>query len=317
MLNLPSTMSNLIFTELLLAIVLTSSYVLASEKCIFCRDINCQRSTYDAEEQCSEKLDSCVSVFKAGVVQAQGCLESLEDDWRDTCQDKDIGHEIDCEICVTERCNNVASKRANCLQCNNTEDAQCAESPELLKATQCPIARSGRSFCFASLVGDVLERGCSLTLLDQVNCLADPNCHLCDPLEQPHCNDQIVRVDDGPTTQDPTESTSSSTESTPSSTITTESSSSSTTSTSTSSTTSTSTSSSTSSTTSSSTTSSSTSSTTSSSTNSPETTQSTTEPSTTEEVPTTTGKPNSAFGLNASVFLIFAQLAVCFYNPLK
>ncbi|XP_039481815.1 integumentary mucin C.1 [Drosophila santomea] len=309
MLNLPSTMTNLIFTELLLAIVLTSSYVLASEKCIYCRDINCQRSSYAAEEQCADKLDSCVSVFKAGVVQAQGCLESLEDDWREKCQDKDKGHEIDCEICVTERCNNLASKRANCLQCNNTEDAQCAESPELLKAAQCPIARSGKSFCFASLVGDILERGCSLTLSDQVNCLADPNCHLCDPLEQSHCNDQIVRADDSPTTQDPTESTSSSTEYTPSSTITTDSSSSSTTSTATSSTTSTSTSSTTSS--------SSTSSTTSSSTNSPETTQSTTEPSTTEEVPTTTGKPNSAFGLNASVFLIFAQLAVCFYNPLK
>lgn len=133
-----------------------------------------------------------------------------------------------------------------------------------------------------------MKRGCSLTLSDQVKCLADPNCHLCDPLEQPHCNDQIVRADDSPTTtQEPTESTSSSTESTPSSTMTTESSSSSPES-----------------------------STTSSTTNSPETTQSTTEPSTTEEVPTTTDKPNSAFGLHASVLLIFAQLALCFYKPL-
>ncbi|EDW56693.1 GM15684 [Drosophila sechellia] len=289
-------MSNLNCSKFLVALVLTSSYVLASEKCIYCRDINCQRRIYSAQEQCSEKLDACVSVFKAGVIQAQGCLESLEDDWREKCEDTDEGHEIDCEICVTERCNNVAFKRASCLQCNNTEDAQCAESPGLLKAVQCPIARSGRSFCYASLVGDVLRRGCSLTLSDQVKCLADPNCHLCDPLEQPHCNDQIVRADDSPTTPEPTESTSSSTESTPSSTMTTESSSSSTTSTSTSSPES---------------------STTSSTTNSPETTESTTEPSTTEEVPTTTAKPNSAFGWNASVLLIFAQLTVCFYNPLK
>lgn len=121
MLNIPSAMSNLNSSKLLVALVLTSSYVLASEKCIYCRDINCQRSSYDADEQCSEKLDACVSVFKAGVIQAQGCLESLEDDWREKCEDKDKGNEIDCEICVTERCNYVAAKRTSCLQCNNTE----------------------------------------------------------------------------------------------------------------------------------------------------------------------------------------------------
>jgi len=103
------------------------------------------------------------------------------------------------------------------------KDIQCAESPELLKAIECLIPRSGRGFCFASLEGDRLERGCSLTLSDQVNCLANPNCHLCDPLEQPRCNDQLIKADDSSTTEDPAESTSSSTESTPSSTITTES----------------------------------------------------------------------------------------------
>ncbi|XP_016969125.1 putative protein TPRXL [Drosophila rhopaloa] len=294
MLNVPSAMSNLNLYQLLFALLLLgSSYVLASEKCIYCRGINCQRSSYVAEEQCSDRMDACVSVFHEGIIEAQGCLDSLEDDWREKCQDKNKGRGVDCEICVSEKCNTVASKRASCLQCNNTEDAQCMETPELLKAVQCPIARSGRSFCYASLEGDSLERGCSLSLTDQVNCLANPNCHLCDPLEQPHCNDQAVKADDSSTSESPTESTSSSTESTPSSTITTDSTTDSTTLSTTSSTTSSSTSSSS-----------------SSSTSSPETTES----STTEEIPTTTNKPNSAFGLHVSFFLIFVQLALCIAN---
>ncbi|XP_017044940.1 threonine-rich protein [Drosophila ficusphila] len=291
-------MSNLSFPQLLLALLLfASGCVLGSEKCIYCRGINCQRSSYEAEEGCSDRLDACVSVFQGGIIQAQGCLENLEDDWREKCFKTNKGNGIDCEICVTEKCNNLGSKLASCLQCNNTVDSECAESPGLLKAVQCPIARTGRSFCYASLEGDVLERGCSLTLANQLNCLANPNCHLCDPLEQAHCNDMIVKADDSPTTELPSESTSSSTESTPNSTVTTEPTSSSSTTSSTSSS-------------SSSSTTSTTSSPTSIPTNSPETTQSTTEPSTTEEIPTTTNKPNSAFGFHVSFFLIFAQLAL-------
>ncbi|XP_050744068.1 uncharacterized protein LOC108022148 [Drosophila biarmipes] len=309
-------MSNLNFDQLLLALLLSSSYVWASEKCTYCRGINCQRTSYEADEECSDKLDACVSVFQDGFVQAQGCLESLEDDLKEKCTENNKGYGIDCEICITEKCNNVAPKTYSCLQCNNTEDTQCAESPDLLKAVQCPIARSGRSFCYASLLGDRLERGCSLTLSDQVGCLANPNCQLCDPLEQPHCNDQVLKTDDNSTTESPTESTSSSTGSTPSSTITTESTSSSTPSSTTSSSTSLSTGSSTSSSTSAST-SSSTSSSTTSTTNSPQTTQSSTEPSTTEKIPTTTDKPNSALGLHAPVFLILTQLALCAHHILQ
>lgn len=108
-------------TSFLLGLVLlTGSYVLAAENCIYCRGINCQRSSYNAEETCSDRLDACVSVFQGGSIQAQGCLESLEDSWREKCGEGHQGSGVDCEICVLNKCNKVGSPSAGCLQCNNT-----------------------------------------------------------------------------------------------------------------------------------------------------------------------------------------------------
>jgi len=121
MLNVLCSMSNLNFSELLLALLLTSSYVLASEKCIYCRGISCRRTSYEADDQCSDKLDACVSVFQDGFIQAQGCLEGLEDDLREKCQEDNKVHGTDCEVCITEKCNKVAPKTYSCLQCNSAE----------------------------------------------------------------------------------------------------------------------------------------------------------------------------------------------------
>ncbi|XP_001960255.3 uncharacterized protein LOC6494478 [Drosophila ananassae] len=296
MLNFPSTMSNLNTSHVLFALLIfSSSCVLASEECIFCRGINCQRSSYEAVEQCSDTLDACVSVFQEGTILSQGCLESVEEDYRTKCQESSKESGIDCEICVTDMCNRVGSKHAGCLQCNSDQDAQCAETPEALKAEQCSIARTGRSFCYAKVEDNRVERGCSLTLSDQVDCLADRNCHLCDPLEVPHCNNQLIQEDDSSTsTEKPT--TTSSTSSPESSSPT-----------------------------------DSPSSTTISSTDSPSsttisTTDSPTNPPTTgptnpptnaptnpPEIPTTTAKPNSAHKFHFSIGLIAAQLAFCLY----
>ncbi|KAH8327090.1 hypothetical protein KR074_002709, partial [Drosophila pseudoananassae] len=195
----------------LILLIFSSSCVLSSEKCIYCRGINCQRSSYEAEEQCSDSLDVCVSVFQAGTILSQGCLESLEEDYITQCQENSKDSGIDCEICVTDKCNNVGSKQAGCLQCNSDQDAQCTDPSEALQAEQCSIARTGRSFCYAKVEANRVDRGCSLTLSDQVDCLANRNCYLCDPLEVPHCNNQLIEEDDSSTsTENPITTTSTS-----------------------------------------------------------------------------------------------------------
>ncbi|SPP75410.1 Hypothetical predicted protein [Drosophila guanche] len=198
---------------LLVGLLLASGTALALEKCVYCRGINCQRSSYQAEEQCSDLLDACASVFEGGIVQAQGCLEGLEDGWRALCQAPSKG--VDCEICVSDKCNTVGSERAACLQCAESEDEQCVNAPQLLVPQRCAIARTGRSFCYSKLVGERLERGCSLSLSDQMDCLASGGCQLCDPLERPHCNDEVIDFNAAPDTTTEATSTSTSTPSTP------------------------------------------------------------------------------------------------------
>ncbi|KAH8283474.1 hypothetical protein KR018_003427 [Drosophila ironensis] len=298
MLNLASTKSNMIFSQLLLALlVLSDSNVQASDNCIFCQGINCLRSTYAAEEQCSDQLDACVSVFQGGIVQAQGCWESLPDDFKKKCKEYS---DVDCEICVTEKCNTLGSKKSSCLQCNSEQDSQCSEAPETIEAQQCGIARTGRSFCYSKIESGRLERGCLGTLSSQMDCLANQNCNLCDPLEVSKCNNLLMEED---TTTTPTEKPSETTTTEP--TATTQSSEES----------ETPTTEPTSTTQSSeeSTTSQETSSTTNFPTISP-TDPTTNSPTSTTEPPTTTEKPNSANQLHFSVVLILAQLALWFYN---
>ncbi|XP_064551884.1 uncharacterized protein LOC135437753 [Drosophila montana] len=266
--------------------LLRAGFVLASESCHYCRGINCQRSNYEATEQCVDQLDACVSVFEGGVVKAQGCLELLEGSWREPCESRNHTR-IQCEICVTEKCNNVSARQLSCLQCTDTEDDNCRTAPEQLAPQACGIARSGRSLCYASIKEQRVERGCSLTLSEQRTCLADANCQLCDPLEISHCNYQLLE-DTAVTTEPPGESTSS-----------TSSSSSSSTSTSTSSSTTT----------------------TTSSTASPPTTQSTIPPTKSPtDPPTPSPQPDSAQSLctkNIPILLLALQLVMYFYDPNK
>lgn len=104
--------------------LLCAGLVLASESCFYCRGINCQRTSYQATEHCAGEVDTCVSIFQSGMVQAQGCFESLEYTWREYCGG---AHSIrtQCEVCVTEKCNNATSRELSCLQCQDTE--VCAE----------------------------------------------------------------------------------------------------------------------------------------------------------------------------------------------
>lgn len=100
--------------------LLGAACVLASESCFYCRGINCKRSNYQATEQCVDQLDACVSVFEGGVVRAQGCLERLEDSWRDQCGGK-VHDRLQCEICVIDKCNNISTPQLSCVQCNDNE----------------------------------------------------------------------------------------------------------------------------------------------------------------------------------------------------
>ncbi|KAH8394831.1 hypothetical protein KR222_007609 [Zaprionus bogoriensis] len=283
--------------------LLQTGLVLASESCVYCRGINCQRSSYAATEHCLDKLDVCVSVFQEGRVQAQGCFDSLEDNWRQHCEGPPSPR-AQCEICVTEKCNNVSSRQFSCLQCEDTEDERCRSAPQELTPQSCAIARSGRNLCYARAEGERIERGCSLTLSEQTSCLSDVNCRLCDPTQIADCNDQLLEASTV-TTETPVSSTTSSSTS----------SSSSSTSESPSTSTSSSTSSSSSSSTSSSTSSSSSTSTSSSTSPSPSASTTTEEPSS-----PTTAKPNGAASLcmkNLPALLFLSQLLRLLYGANK
>lgn len=104
----------------LLWALLCAGLVLASKSCLYCRGINCQRSSYQATEQCLGAVDTCVSVFQSGMVRAQGCYESLEHDWRQYCGGE---HKCrtQCEVCATDKCNNATSRPLSCIQCRETE----------------------------------------------------------------------------------------------------------------------------------------------------------------------------------------------------
>ncbi|XP_068146393.1 uncharacterized protein [Drosophila tropicalis] len=173
----------------------------ATEKCNYCRGINCQRSTYQSVEECSDKLDTCASVFHDGVIHSQGCLESLEDHCDDASGMK-------CVKCAVDNCNNKSL--VSCVQCVDSEDVNCRSNPETLTAKSCGIARSGRNFCSTIISddGQHVERGCVISLAEQINCLNNANCYLCDPVEKSSCNNHLVEgfVD---TTEAPSTSTTS------------------------------------------------------------------------------------------------------------
>ncbi|ALC40955.1 CG34040 [Drosophila busckii] len=271
--------------------LLCCSRAQAVDSCVYCRGINCQRSSYAATELCVDRLDACVSVFQGGRVQAQGCWEKVEERWRIQCQEQGT----QCEICLTEKCNNVSPRQLSCLQCQDTQDEQCRTAPEQLIGKRCGIARTGRTFCYASIKDQHVERGCALNLTQQRSCLEDINCQLCDPLELgASCNKQLLQENEA-TTAPPDTSSSTSSSSSSSSTSTTSSSSSSSSSTST--------------------TSSSSSSSTSTS-----TTTTAAPPTAPPTLPPTTAKPNSAatFNLNNLAFLLlFAQLVNFVCQPNK
>ncbi|KAH8327093.1 hypothetical protein KR074_002706, partial [Drosophila pseudoananassae] len=148
-------------------------------KCYSCEGINCLRTTLqNATASCTDKLDVCVTIFEDYAVSERGCLSQISLAGQAKCEAKDN----QCLKCSGQLCNNKGRKDFKCIQCLGSESATCNKGASAsLTATQCGLPTSANSFCYVKVVGEHLQRGCSLSVKEQKSCLADKDCSLCSP----------------------------------------------------------------------------------------------------------------------------------------
>uniref|UniRef100_A0A0K8V2J4 DUF753 domain-containing protein n=1 Tax=Bactrocera latifrons TaxID=174628 RepID=A0A0K8V2J4_BACLA len=176
----------------------------AAAKCHKCTGINCQRTTYAATEDCTDALDSCVTVFQESMVLAQGCLGQLAVELRNKCEmpstEQTDGTEMtdvdaavpavnrDCHQCSEDLCNNLSAEGTDCLQCDSNEEAKCASDTESLQPQRCPISKAVNTYCYAKIEVSRATRGCATDLAQQKECLSNSGCSLCSPNDINGCN---------------------------------------------------------------------------------------------------------------------------------
>ncbi|XP_049306668.1 uncharacterized protein LOC105222438 isoform X2 [Bactrocera dorsalis] len=176
----------------------------AATKCHKCTGINCQRTTYAATEDCTDALDSCVTVFQESMVLAQGCLGQLAVGLRNKCEipstEETDGTEMtdvddaapavnrNCHQCSENLCNNLSAEGTDCLQCDSNEEAKCACDTESLQPQRCPISKAVNTYCYAKIEASRATRGCATDLAQQKECQSNSGCSLCSPSDINGCN---------------------------------------------------------------------------------------------------------------------------------
>uniref|UniRef100_A0A034WG09 DUF753 domain-containing protein n=1 Tax=Bactrocera dorsalis TaxID=27457 RepID=A0A034WG09_BACDO len=176
----------------------------AATKCHKCTGINCQRTTYAATEDCTDTLDSCVTVFQESMVLAQGCLGQLAVELRNKCEmpsaEQTDGAEMidvddatpavnrNCHQCSEDLCNNLSAEGTDCLQCDSNEEAKCASDTESLQPQRCPISKAVNTYCYAKIEASRATRGCATDLAQQKECQSNSGCSLCSPSDINGCN---------------------------------------------------------------------------------------------------------------------------------
>ncbi|XP_030375471.1 uncharacterized protein LOC115624779 [Scaptodrosophila lebanonensis] len=179
----------------LLALGLLGYQVLGLEaaqslQCYSCEGINCQRTTrLNATTTCSDQLDLCVTVYDGFAVRERGCLLHLSVESRAKCGNADAK---ECQKCSGSLCNDKGRVDFRCVQCKGSENAQCNTAASTLTPEPCEVPTSPNSYCYIRQTSDVdVQRGCSVKVKDQVDCLADSKCSLClseDGLGSGACN---------------------------------------------------------------------------------------------------------------------------------
>ncbi|XP_064552022.1 uncharacterized protein LOC135437872 isoform X1 [Drosophila montana] len=181
----------------LLLVALSTGYSEANNirSCHSCQGINCQRTELSQEQKCVDSLDYCVAIYdKSAKVLYKGCSLEIPSELRHRCDSPNDGS---CFKCNTDRCNNVGSAKFACVQCNSSEDTNCAENATSLRPAVCTAPTASNSYCFvkASASGSSIERGCATTVIDQQSCLKDANCLLCSSGDVRGCNSVNIAVD--------------------------------------------------------------------------------------------------------------------------
>ncbi|XP_073810975.1 uncharacterized protein [Musca autumnalis] len=185
------------FLVLFLLTILQVHTSTAQRSCYRCEGINCLRSTYELVETCSNGVDICVTVYDGATIQAQGCLENLPENLRKKCKsDGDDDASLrECHKCNDNFCNKWAPTGFECIQCDSISDSKCANNPDAIQPTRCPISRTANMYCYAAKNGDRVSRGCASSLQEQRSCLSSNECEICNPSELNSCNN--VKVDAG------------------------------------------------------------------------------------------------------------------------
>ncbi|XP_013098685.1 uncharacterized protein LOC106081343 [Stomoxys calcitrans] len=192
------------FLVLILFSTLQVGVIRAELSCHYCKGINCIRTTYKGVEKCTSDVSVCATVFNGETVEAQGCLDTIEENLREKCRGSAVDHLNQCHKCNEDLCNEWAPSDFQCIQCDSKKDPNCAKHGEDLEIqpSRCPISRTPNMLCYALKDGDTITRGCSSTLQEQKTCMTSEECFVCNPLILPACNNILLK--DGPPKPKPT-----------------------------------------------------------------------------------------------------------------
>ncbi|TDG42715.1 hypothetical protein AWZ03_010853 [Drosophila navojoa] len=164
----------------------------APRTCYSCEGVNCQRTTrQNATVRCNDLLDICVTVYEGFRVSERGCLLEISLAARSKCQARDP----QCQKCGGDLCNNQGRVDYQCIQCNGSDDAKCNLAGDSISPAQCPAPTGNNAYCYVKASGSQLQRGCALSVKEQMSCLQANDCSLCLP-ENGHgssaCNNYVL-----------------------------------------------------------------------------------------------------------------------------
>ncbi|XP_023173514.1 uncharacterized protein LOC111601247 [Drosophila hydei] len=150
----------------------------APRNCYSCKGINCQRTTrQNATVKCTDLLDICVTVYEGFRVSERGCLLELSVAAQSKCHARDPR----CQKCGGDLCNNQGRVDFQCIQCSGSDDSKCNSAGDSISAAKCSAPTGNNAYCYVRAVGSNLQRGCALSVKEQMNCLQDNDCSLCLP----------------------------------------------------------------------------------------------------------------------------------------
>lgn len=95
----------------------------------------------------------------------------------------------ECKMCDGENCN-FKQSFSRCLNCNTTDNSQCAINPQMIKSKICTKYEDD---CFTLIGKFIVSRGC----VDEVDvnfskCVNSKKCEICDANGRNDCNNRMI-----------------------------------------------------------------------------------------------------------------------------